>query len=116
MSSTTNLAVSSIARRSKPPICEKCDNCIKRIANKPKLFDGKEKIMKLLEAIEFLTQKEQQISPDDIVDIFRGGKTVKIKQKNWDTLHLSEGSIGLSSSIIVIGIIFDVQVNVNMQI
>ncbi|CAI2186131.1 14462_t:CDS:2 [Funneliformis geosporum] len=76
MSSTTNLAVSSIARRSKPPICEKCDNCIKRIANKPKLFDGKEKIMKLLEAIEFLTQKEQQISPDDIVDIFRGGKTV----------------------------------------
>ncbi|RIA86919.1 hypothetical protein C1645_828566 [Glomus cerebriforme] len=27
-----------------------------------------------------------QISPDDVIDVFRGGKTAKIKQKNWNTL------------------------------
>ncbi|RIA85085.1 hypothetical protein C1645_831336 [Glomus cerebriforme] len=69
----------------KPPVCNKCDNCIKRIANKLKLLDGKEEIMKLLEVIEFLTQ-EEQISPEDVVDIFKGGKMMKIKQKKWDTL------------------------------
>ena len=136
----------------KLPICEKCDNCIRRIANKPKLLDGKEEIIKLLEVVEFLTQKEQQISPDDIVDVFRDGKTARIKQKKWDTLpvyptekrkvlktkklvqfalvdlvvrglvqekiilrSLSEGSIGLSSSIIVIGIVSGAQANANMQ-
>ena len=56
-----------------------------RIANKPKLLDGKEEIMKLLEVVEFLTQ-EEPISPEDVVDVFRGGKTMKIKQKKWDTL------------------------------
>ncbi|CAI2182411.1 217_t:CDS:2, partial [Funneliformis geosporum] len=66
----------------KPPVCEKCDNGINRIANKPKLFNGKEEIIKLLEVVEFLTQREQQICPDDIVDVFRGGKTAKIKQKD----------------------------------
>ncbi|PKB99265.1 ATP-dependent DNA helicase, partial [Rhizophagus irregularis] len=69
----------------KPSVCERCDNCIKRIANRPKLIDGKEEIMKLLEVVEFLTQKEQ-VSPDDIIDVFRGGKTKRIKQKKWDTL------------------------------
>lgn len=72
----------------KPPVCEKCDNCIRRITNKPKLLDGKEEIMKLLEVVEFLTQKEQQIGPDDVIDVFRGGKTMKIRQKEWDTLPI----------------------------
>lgn len=42
--------------------------------------------MKLLEVIEFLTQGEEQIGPDDVVDVFKGGKMMKIKQKGWDTL------------------------------
>jgi hypothetical protein len=42
--------------------------------------------LKLLEVVEFLTQEEEQISPDDVVDVFRGGKTMKIKQKRWDVL------------------------------
>ncbi|UZO18211.1 uncharacterized protein OCT59_009531 [Rhizophagus irregularis] len=71
----------------KPSVCERCDNCIKRIANRPKLIDGKEEIMKLLEVVEFLTQ-EEQVSPDDIIDVFRGGKTKRIKQKKWDTLSI----------------------------
>jgi superfamily II DNA helicase RecQ len=71
----------------KPSVCEKCDNCIKRIANRPKLIDGREEIMKLLEVVEFLTQ-EEQVSPDDIIDVFKGGKTKRIKQKKWDTLSV----------------------------
>ena len=68
-------------------MCETCDNCINQIANKPKLLDGKEEIKKLLEVVEYLTQEgEEQICPDDVVNVFRGGKTAKIKQKNWDTL------------------------------
>ncbi|CAI2175798.1 19972_t:CDS:2 [Funneliformis geosporum] len=59
MSSTTNLAISSMARRSETT-----------------------------QVVEFLTQREQQICPDDIVDVFRGGKTAKIKQKGWDTLPI----------------------------
>ena len=40
-----------------------------------------------MEVIEYFTQEiGEQIGPDDIVDVFRGGKTAKIKQKNWDTL------------------------------
>uniref|UniRef100_U9TP61 DNA 3'-5' helicase n=1 Tax=Rhizophagus irregularis (strain DAOM 181602 / DAOM 197198 / MUCL 43194) TaxID=747089 RepID=U9TP61_RHIID len=70
----------------KPPTCEICDNCINRIADKPKLLDGKEEIIKLIEVVEYLTQMGEQIGPDDVVDIFRGGKTAKIKQKNWNTL------------------------------
>src|SRR5437763_3530852 len=70
----------------KPPVCRKCNNCVNRIANKPKLLDGKEEIIKLLEVVEYLTERNEQICPDDIVDVFRGGKTAKIKQKNWDTL------------------------------
>ncbi|RIA78830.1 hypothetical protein C1645_842247 [Glomus cerebriforme] len=69
----------------KPPVCEKCDNCIKRTANRLKLIDGKEEIIKLLEVVEFPTQ-EEQVSLDDVVDVFRGGKTMRIKQKKWDTL------------------------------
>ena len=50
-------------------------------------LDGKEEIKKLLEVVEYLTQEEgEQICPEDVVDVFRGGKTAKIKQKNWDTL------------------------------
>ncbi|PKY60210.1 hypothetical protein RhiirA4_430954, partial [Rhizophagus irregularis] len=71
----------------KPSVCNKCDNCIKRIANKPKLLDGKDEIMKLLEVVEFLSQ-EEQVSPDDVVDVFRGGKTARVKQKKWDTLPI----------------------------
>jgi len=84
--------------------------------------------------------------------VFRGGKTIKIKQKKWDNLpiyptekrkvlktkelvqfalidlvvrglvqekiilrKLSEGSISLSISIVIVDIISDVQVNANMQ-
>ncbi len=37
--------------------------------------------------VEYLTQEtSEQIGPDDVIDIFRGGKTAKIKQKNWNTL------------------------------
>jgi superfamily II DNA helicase RecQ len=40
-----------------------------------------------LEVVEYLIQEtDEQIGPDDVVDVFRGGKTAKIKQKNWDTL------------------------------
>ncbi|CAI2168125.1 10840_t:CDS:1 [Funneliformis geosporum] len=64
-----------------------CNNCKNRIAYKPKLLDGKEEIKKLLEVVKYLTQeREEQIYPDDVVDIFRGGKTAKIKQKKWDSL------------------------------
>ena len=69
-----------------PPVCRKCNNCVNRIANKLKLLDGKEEIIKLLEVVEYLTERNEQICPDNIVDVFRGGKTAKIKQKNWDTL------------------------------
>ncbi|RHZ67401.1 hypothetical protein Glove_301g3 [Diversispora epigaea] len=136
-----------------PPICEKCDNCVNRIAKKPKLIDGKEEIIKLLEVVEFLTQqRDEQIGLDDIIDVFRGGKTAKVKQKKWDTLPVyptekrkvlktkelvsfalldlvvrglvqekiilrrpNEGNLGLSSSIIVVGIVQGVQANVNMH-
>lgn len=129
-----------------------CNNCVKRITDKPKLLDGKEEIMKLLEVVEYLTQETgEQISPEDIIDVFRGGKTAKIKQKNWDTLHVypteerrvlktkelvqfaltdlvvrglvqeeiilrkpSENR-GLSSSIVVIGVVPGAQASVNMQ-
>jgi len=71
----------------KPPVCEKCDNCINRDTDRPKLLDGKEEIIKLLEVVEYLTQETgEQIGPDDVIDVFRGGKTAKIKQKNWNTL------------------------------
>ncbi|CAG8652477.1 284_t:CDS:1, partial [Ambispora gerdemannii] len=51
------------------------------------LLDGKEEVKELLEVVEYLTQeKDEQIGPDDVVDVFRGGKTAKIKQKKWDTL------------------------------
>ncbi|PKC62659.1 hypothetical protein RhiirA1_464851 [Rhizophagus irregularis] len=72
----------------KPPVCKICDNCINRITDKPRLIDGKEEIIKLLEVVEYLTQEMgEQICPDDvIIDVFRGGKTAKIKQKNWNTL------------------------------
>ncbi|PKY41190.1 hypothetical protein RhiirA4_498570 [Rhizophagus irregularis] len=71
----------------KPPVCEICDNCINRITDKPRLIDGKEEIIKLLEVVEYLTQETgEQICPDDVIDVFRGGKTAKIKQKNWNTL------------------------------
>ncbi|CAB4387207.1 unnamed protein product [Rhizophagus irregularis] len=71
----------------KPPVCEICDNCVKRNTDKPKLLDGKEEIIKLLEVIEYLTQETgEQIGPDDVIDVFRDGKTAKIKQKNWNTL------------------------------
>ncbi len=136
-----------------PPICEKCNNCFNRITNNPKSLDGKEEIIKLLEVVEFLTQEiDEQIGPDDIVDVFRGGKTIKIKQKKWDTLPVYptekrkvlktkelvqfalldlvvrglvqekiilrrpfEGSMGLSSSIIVVGVVHGAQANANMQ-
>lgn len=39
----------------KPSVCEICDNCVNRNANKPKLLDGKEEIVKLLEVVEYLT-------------------------------------------------------------
>ena len=71
----------------KPPVCEICNNCVNRNTDKPKLLDGKEEIIKLLEVVEYLTQEtSEQIGPDDVIDIFRGGKTAKIKQKNWNTL------------------------------
>ncbi|PKK65464.1 P-loop containing nucleoside triphosphate hydrolase protein [Rhizophagus irregularis] len=55
----------------------------------PKLLDGKEEIIKLLKVIEYLTQETgEQIGPDDVIDVFRGGKTAKIKQKNWNTLPI----------------------------
>ncbi|CAB4420814.1 unnamed protein product [Rhizophagus irregularis] len=41
----------------KPPVCEICDNCINRITDKPRLIDGKEEIIKLLEVVEYLTQE-----------------------------------------------------------
>ncbi len=144
MSSITYLAISSMVRWTKLPVCEKCDNCINQITNRPKLLDGKEKIIKLLEMVEFFIQREQQIGPNDIVDVFRDRKIAKIKQKKWDTLSVYltekrkvlkikelvqfalvdlvvrglvqeriilwspfEGSIGLSSSIIVISVISD---------
>src|SRR5205814_2689759 len=117
-----------------------------------KLLDGKEEIIKLLEVVEYLTERNEQICPDDIVDVFRGGKTAKIKQKNWDTLPVYptekrkilktkelaqfaltdlvvrglvqediilrkpfEGSKGLSSSIVVTGVISGAQASANMQ-
>ncbi|RIA83322.1 hypothetical protein C1645_880575 [Glomus cerebriforme] len=71
----------------KPPTCEICDNCINQITDKPKLLDSKEEIIKLLKVVEYLTQETgEQIGPDDVIDVFRGGKTAKIKQKNWNTL------------------------------
>ncbi|RHZ48037.1 hypothetical protein Glove_562g38 [Diversispora epigaea] len=126
-----------------PPVCEKCDNCINKITKKPKLLDGKEEIIKLLEVVKFLTQeRSKQISPDDIIDVFGGGKTAKVKQKKWDTLPVyptekrkvlktkelisftlldlvvrglvqekiilrrpNEGNLGLSSSIIIVGVV-----------
>ncbi|CAG8514345.1 8492_t:CDS:2, partial [Funneliformis caledonium] len=41
----------------------------------------------LIEDQKYLTQeRDEQIDPKDVVDVFRGGKTAKIKQKKWDTL------------------------------
>ncbi|CAI2197249.1 5769_t:CDS:2, partial [Funneliformis geosporum] len=75
-------------------------------------------------------------SPDNVIDVFKGGKTTKIKQKNWNTLpvyptekkvvhdlvqeeiilrKLFEDSKSLSSSIIVIGVVSGTQANANMQ-
>ena len=106
-----------------------------------------------MEVIEYFTQEtDEQISPDDIVDVFRGGKTTKIKQKKWDTLPIYptekrkilktkelvqftltdlvvrdlvqkniilrkpfEGSICLSSSIVIASTIPGAQANANMQ-
>ena len=52
-----------------------CNNCVKRTTDKPKLLNGKEEIIKLLEVVEYLTREtNEQISPDDIIDVFRGGK------------------------------------------
>ena len=137
----------------KPPVCEICNNCVNRIADKPKLLDGKEEIIELLGVVEYLTQEiGEQIGPEDVVDVFRGGKTAKVKQKNWDTLPVYptekrkvlktkdlvqfaltdlvvrglvrediilrkpfEGSKGLSSSIVVTGVISGAQASANMQ-
>ncbi|CAB4438117.1 unnamed protein product [Rhizophagus irregularis] len=112
-----------------------------------------EEIKKLLEVVEYLTQEtDEQICPDDIVDVFRGGKTAKMKQKKWDNLPVYptekrkvlktkelvqfaladlvvrglvqekiilrktfEGSKGLSSSIVVIGVVPGAQANANIQ-
>ena len=42
-----------------------------------------------MELIKYFTQNiGKQIGPNDIVNMFRGGKTVKIKQKNWNTLPI----------------------------
>ncbi|CAB4383605.1 unnamed protein product [Rhizophagus irregularis] len=103
--------------------------------------------------VKYLTQERgEQICPDDIIDVFRGGKTAKIKQKKWDNLPVYptekrkvlkmkelvqfaladlvvcglvqekiilrktfEGSKGLSSSIVVIGVVPGAQANANMQ-
>ncbi|CAB4405053.1 unnamed protein product [Rhizophagus irregularis] len=115
--------------------------------------DVKPPIKKLLEVVEYLTQEtDEQICPDDIVDVFRGGKTAKMKQKKWDNLPVYptekrkvlktkelvqfaladlvvrglvqekiilrktfEGSKGLSSSIVVIGVVPGAQANANIQ-
>uniref|UniRef100_U9U868 Uncharacterized protein n=1 Tax=Rhizophagus irregularis (strain DAOM 181602 / DAOM 197198 / MUCL 43194) TaxID=747089 RepID=U9U868_RHIID len=81
-----------------------------RIANKPKLLDGKKEIMKLLEVVEFLL----------------GGKTARVKQKKWDTLPIyptkkrkvlkTKKLVQFAlADLVVPGVIQEAQANANMQ-
>ncbi|CAI2194156.1 13417_t:CDS:2, partial [Funneliformis geosporum] len=95
-------------------VCEISNNCINQIAHKLKLLDGKEEIKKLLEVIKYLTQeREEQIYPDDVVDVF---KTIcELVQEKIILRKIFEGSKILSSNIIITGVASGVQVNANMQ-
>ncbi|PKC63474.1 hypothetical protein RhiirA1_463707 [Rhizophagus irregularis] len=81
--------------------------------------------MKLLEVVEFLLQ-EEQVSPDDVIDVFRGGKTARVKQKKWDTLPIyptkkrkvlkTKKLVQFAlADLVVPGVVQEAQANANMQ-
>ncbi|RHZ43628.1 hypothetical protein Glove_960g2 [Diversispora epigaea] len=61
--------------------CNICDNCLRRINDKPVQIDVQTDVKKILEIVETVTSQKQQITRNNIIDIFRQSQAKEVKNQ-----------------------------------
>lgn len=64
-----------------PEVCMVCDNCVRRIADNPVFVDVKLDMQKMLKVIDEITKVKQQVTRNDVVDVFRQSQAKDIKNQ-----------------------------------
>ncbi|CAG8795895.1 8940_t:CDS:1, partial [Racocetra fulgida] len=71
-----------------PSECGKCDNCQCRIKDNPSIWDVTIDIIELLRVVEVLTTTyDHQITPADIIGVFRRSNAARIKKLGYQQLE-----------------------------
>jgi hypothetical protein len=58
-----------------------CDNCVRRMIDKPIYVDIKPDVQKMLEVIDAITKIKQQVTRNDVIDVFRQSQAKDIKNQ-----------------------------------
>ncbi|RHZ66987.1 hypothetical protein Glove_303g7 [Diversispora epigaea] len=61
--------------------CNVCDNCIRRITDNPVYTDVRLDMEKMLEIIDKITKTEQQITRNNVIDVFRQSQVKDVKNR-----------------------------------
>ncbi|RHZ58962.1 hypothetical protein Glove_366g4 [Diversispora epigaea] len=94
--------------------CNICDNCIRRIVDKPIYVDVRSDMEKMLEVINVITKTKQQITKNNIIDIFRQSQTKNVKIE--ENIILNRSSIGnYSCSVFILGLVENAFEKANAQ-
>ncbi|CAG8684064.1 19507_t:CDS:2, partial [Rhizophagus irregularis] len=76
-----------------PQECTLCDNCIRRVTDNPVYIDVQSDVLKMLEIINVTTKMHQQITRNNIVDVFRRSQAKEVKSQFEDALLLLDDLI-----------------------
>ena len=61
--------------------CNVCDNCLRRASDNPAWVDIRTDVEKILEIIKIITSERQQITRNNVVDVFRQSQAKDVKNK-----------------------------------
>ena len=61
--------------------CNLCDNCLRRASDNPVWVDIRTDVKKMLEIIKIITSEKQQITRNNVVDVFHQSQAKDVKNK-----------------------------------
>ena len=74
------------------PICNRCDNCLKRQHDNVILVDLKNEVLIMINIVKILListstgESKNKVSADDVVDVFMGGNNKNIRANSLNTI------------------------------
>ncbi|CAB4396109.1 unnamed protein product [Rhizophagus irregularis] len=100
------------------PVPQECDNCIRRVTDNPVYIDVQSDVLKMLEIINVTTKMHQQITRNNIVDVFRQSQAKEVKSQFVEKdIILNRSSTGqtCTCSVFIFGLAEDALVKANIE-